>query len=70
MEPGEKNMSLFDKQPGQSQLQQGLNRDRERQQTDQAPEHHQDQTPEPQKPIFRKAKKDFVVDLAGGWERP
>jgi len=63
-------MGMFDKQKRQSQLQQGLNRDRERQQTDQAPEHHQEQAPEPQKPIFGQAKKKFVVDLAGGWERP
>ena len=37
---------------------------------DQAEEYQRGQTPEPQKPIFRQGNKKFIVDLAGGWERP
>jgi len=63
-------MSLFIRRPAQGQLQKGLDREQEQQPMTQAEEFMREQEPIPQRPIFQTSKKQFKVDLMGGWEKP
>lgn len=63
-------MSLFAKQPTQGQLQKGLDREQDQYPISQAEEYMREQEPQPERPIFQPARKEFVVDLMGGWEKP
>jgi hypothetical protein len=63
-------MTLFTKRPAPYELQKSLDRDQAQYPADQSDEYHQEQAPQPQEAIFRPARKEFVVDVMDGWERP